>query len=219
MSTLFACPSPKRTNHQGLWLNSAGELFDRSGRRWGRSQIAGMAMDAMPPELATGERDHEAREMELRAELQRVLDEFDLHDEPAAAIMALVDKHFPAPNKRAPGPDATRGKGARDGPLSRHRAPGGHDDDDDEIERRVKEYLEGHGLDPASVKKALEIMRRDRAAAAVSDDELPNNRFGNGPPIKQRLETDAELEKKISRIFEHDRRHLWRAAERAGFAC
>jgi hypothetical protein len=40
----FSAPSPKGTNHAGLYLNEAGHLLDRRGNRWGRST----AYDELP---------------------------------------------------------------------------------------------------------------------------------------------------------------------------
>ena len=191
---MFAAPSPKNTNNAGLYLTKAGSLIDKRGAYWGRSQIVKLAMDAMPHDL--GERDHERRGTDLQNEMQKLVDDFDLHDEVGAAIMALYAKHFPVPNRRAPGPDAVRGKGARDGPLSRHRAPGGdEDDDDDDFAEKVRAYLSGKGLSDDDVEKAIEIARRDRAAKVA--DELPENAIANGPPIKCRVESDADLEKEF----------------------
>jgi hypothetical protein len=55
MATLFNAPSPRGTNHAGLYLTKAGTLVDKHGRAWGKSQIKTMAMDAAlaPPVSAT----------------------------------------------------------------------------------------------------------------------------------------------------------------------
>jgi hypothetical protein len=124
---MFAAPSPKNTNRARLFLDERGQLFDRkTGAFWGRSSIARMAHDAMPPDLhsavgAGKESDHERREGELKSEMQKLCDEFDLHDEVAAAVMGLVNKHFPVRNIRGPGPNAVRGKGATDKSKNRAR--------------------------------------------------------------------------------------------------
>jgi hypothetical protein len=59
MSTQFACPSPRGTNHAGLYLTKGGTLVDRHGNDWGASSIRRMANDAAlgaPPGTGTGER-------------------------------------------------------------------------------------------------------------------------------------------------------------------
>jgi hypothetical protein len=189
---MFAAPSPKGTNYQGLFLNSAGELFDRSGRRWGRSQIAKMAQDAMPDlhgAVGAGEKsDYERREGELKAEMQKLCDEFDLHDEVAAAVIGLVDKHFPSRSLRGPGPNATLGKGAgaRDrGPLDRHRGPGGDEDEDDAIVERIREFLASKGLDDEVIEEALKRVRTDREAAAKDRLPVGHARRHGRPPFRR----------------------------------
>jgi hypothetical protein len=182
MSTQYACPSPTGRNNAQLFLTKSGTLVDRHGRAWGKSSIRRMAMDALPPDLhgaaGAGEKsDHEHKEMALRSELQRLLDEYDMHDEVAAAVMALVDKFFPPSehNRSGPGPNAVRGKGARDGPLSRHRAPGG-DADEPNLEAIAK-FLAGKGLSPAEVAEAIEIVKRDHEEAR---DARPENAINGG---------------------------------------
>jgi hypothetical protein len=72
---LFDCPSPKGTNHAGLYLNSAGYLFDRKGGYWGKSQIKKMAEDALPGSMAAPQLD---REQELTVKHEKELrDAFD----------------------------------------------------------------------------------------------------------------------------------------------
>jgi hypothetical protein len=192
MATLFDAPSPTGRNDAKLFLNSRGQLLDRYGRHWGGSQIRKMAHDALPPDVhgapGAGEKpDHERSAQEMKAEMQKLVDDYDLHDEVAAAVMALCEKHFPASasNKRGPGPDAVKGAGARDrhrvgrdaGPLSRHRAPGGRDDDDDEIDEKVREFLRGKGLDDESIEIAIKKAREDREAAR---DSRPQNAIHGG---------------------------------------
>jgi hypothetical protein len=59
--------------------------------------------------------------------------------------------------------------------------------------RWLLESASGKGLDPKSIEQAIEIAKRDRAAAVT--DERPNNAIGGGPPIKERLEaSDLESE-------------------------
>jgi hypothetical protein len=191
---MFAAPSPKGTNHQGLYLNSAGELLDRSGRRWGQSQI--MALDAV---LATPE-SGEARtkrstaewaQSHARAALHEALEEacreHELTDDQHKELAELVDQHLRGEAQ------ADRGKGA----IDRDRGKGAvddddEDDDDSDFASRVRSYLSSKGLDPKSIEDAIEIAVRNRNAGV---DERPSNRFGGGPPIKQRLEAkDLESE-------------------------
>jgi hypothetical protein len=46
---MFPCPSPKGSNHAGLYLNRAGELVDRKGSLWGKRGT--MALDELPDSL------------------------------------------------------------------------------------------------------------------------------------------------------------------------
>jgi hypothetical protein len=201
MATLFDAPSPSGRNDAKLFLNSRGQLLDRYGRHWGGSQIRKMAHDALPPDLGHGAagagetNEHERKASEMRAAMQKLMDGFDLHDEVAGAISALLDKYFPAENRRAPGPDAVRGAGARDrgGPLSRHRAPGGGDEDDEsdgpDLERFAR-FLAQKGLDRTEIAEALKIV-----GAGEAEDEIPENAVHGGPPIKGRVGPELDLAK------------------------
>jgi hypothetical protein len=51
MTKFFSAPSPKGTNHAGLFLDQGGRLFDRNGNLWGRSS---MAYDELPPTPKNG---------------------------------------------------------------------------------------------------------------------------------------------------------------------
>jgi hypothetical protein len=210
MSTLFACPSPSGKNRLGLRLDADGGLRDSRGAYWGRSQI--MAMDsAMKPrrKLAydvdlsaanapSGEvkKPFNPAASTARGKLDGALKSFCeatglQHEDVAEQLDELLDG-YERERVRAHaeslgvGGGGGKGKGALDDTEENEEL--------DELDQKVKQYLENHGMDPVSVKQALEIMRRDRAAAAVSDDELPSNARHGGPPIKQRLETDEELE-------------------------
>jgi hypothetical protein len=48
-SKMFPCPSPKGSNHAGLYLNRAGDLVDRNGALWGRRGT--LAMDSLPESI------------------------------------------------------------------------------------------------------------------------------------------------------------------------
>ena len=218
MVTQFSCPSPRGTNNAGLYLTKAGTLVDRHGRNWGASSMRRMAQDAALTPAFGAERewtpmDHQAAH--LRRAVHDALGEackaHGLNDQVHKALSDLVDQHLKGES------DADKGMGALD--------------DESELDGKIREYLSGHGLADDDVEKAIEIARKDRAAAAVSDDELPSNRFGNGPPIKQRLETDAELEKKypgfsnttadiygepVSRRHEREADEVRREGERLG---
>jgi hypothetical protein len=66
---MFPCPSPKGSNHAGLYLNRAGDLVDRNGALWGRRGT--MAMDSLPesvraPRVPTASDDAEHRTGMLR---------------------------------------------------------------------------------------------------------------------------------------------------------
>jgi hypothetical protein len=111
--------------------------------------------------------------------LQKACKMHGLDDEQHKALSELVNKHL-------------SGEAHNEGAAATDTDNTEENEELDELESKVKQYLENHGLDPVSVKQALEVMRRDRAAAV--SDELPENARGGGPPIKQRLETDEELE-------------------------
>jgi hypothetical protein len=173
MSTLFDAPSPRGSNHAGLFLNAKGQLFDRHGRSWGRSQI--MALDAA---LATTPESGEARTTRSTAEwaqshakaalyeaLSEAAREHELDDQAHAALRDLIDQHLSGEAQEAKGMgavDRDRGKGAID----------------DEIDAKVREYLKGHGLDDESVERAIALARKDREAAAK--DRLPVNALEDG---------------------------------------
>ena len=78
-----------------------------------------------------------------------------LGDAQRKALLDLVDQHLQgeARNEGAAATDKSRGAGARD------------DDDETELDEKIREYLSGHGLADDDVEKAIEIARRDREEA------------------------------------------------------
>jgi hypothetical protein len=183
---MFAAPSPKGTNFQGLHLNSAGELFDRSGRRWGRSQIVRMALDAALPEAGRTQRSTaEWAQSHARTALYKTLDEacreHELSDDQSKELRELIDKHLSgeAHNEGAGAIDRDRGKGAID--------------DETELDDKIREYLSGHGLAAADVERAIEIARRDREAARDSRPQ-PATRGGFGGRFSGATKDDVESE-------------------------
>jgi hypothetical protein len=160
----------------GVFMTKGGSMITK--RDWPKMKRTLTFDELVSPTGAAGagEKDeHERKASEMRAAMQELMDGFDLHDEVAGAISALLDKYFPAENRRAAGPNSVRGKGARDGPLSRHRAPGGDEDDDFAGFRKL---LRGKGLDDQSVERAVGYARRDREEA---EDRIPKNGlYGTG---------------------------------------
>ena len=72
---MFPCPSPKGSNHAGLYLNRAGDLVDRNGALWGRRGT--MAMDSLPESIraphvpaSDADEDDEERGVEGRADIK-----------------------------------------------------------------------------------------------------------------------------------------------------
>jgi hypothetical protein len=175
-NTMFAAPSPKNTNRAQLYLNKRGELMDRNGAFWGRSQIKKMAMDAAlgaPPD--TGEREWGPQDWAVNHTRHALGDAIEeactahgLDDEQHKALRDLVEQHLfgTAENKGMGAVDKSKGKGAID--------------EDDEIDRKVREYLKGHGLDDESVERAIAIARKDREAAATDRLPVPATRGGMG---------------------------------------
>jgi hypothetical protein len=197
MATPFACPSPRGSNNAGLFLTKPGTLVDKHGRSWGASSIRRMALDAALPD-ANAERDHEHRGNELHADMQKLVDEFDLHDEVADAVMSLLAKHFPPQSKRGPGPDATRGAGARD----RRRGADARDDRDDDGLAEFRKHLAAKGLNADEIAEACEIAKRDREDEAT--DRLPANAIHGGMHGYRsgvsKHATDADLEAEFAGI-------------------
>jgi hypothetical protein len=113
---MFACPSPKGTNHAQLFLNSKGELIDgKTGRYWGRSSK--MAHDELPESLRSspgvGKRDDvDERLNAMRQDVEGVIEKLYLNDESKGAIIKAMLKHCDAARERPPvrGKDAARGQ-------------------------------------------------------------------------------------------------------------
>jgi hypothetical protein len=105
--TLFACPSPKGSNHAGLYLNEAGQLVDRHGALWGAS--GSMALDQMPDDLhekADAREEAEKRIQEVRSAIQKYCEEADLDERVCADIYKILEQVIPLRDKFAYGPNA-----------------------------------------------------------------------------------------------------------------
>jgi hypothetical protein len=170
----FACPSPKGTNNAKLFLNSRGELLDRRGNYWGRSQIARMAQDqALDPPVAFGaERKWTPNDWQashtrkaLEAALQEATEAHGLDNDQHRELLDLIHRHLKGEAQEGRGMGATdrnKGKGALD---------------DATVEERVREILEAKGLDEETITEAIERVRADRAAAK---DRRPENAIHSG---------------------------------------
>jgi hypothetical protein len=165
---MFAAPSPKNTNHAGLYLTKAGTLVDRHGRRWGRSQIVKLAMDAALPGS-----EQSAAMTELRSALHRACNAAGLTTEQHQEIYDLIHEHLSGQAEEDRGAGATDRRGrARDaGPLDRHRVPG--DEDGDDGFEKFREYLRGQNLDHEAIEAAVAIAKRDHEIPTT--DRLPDN--------------------------------------------
>jgi hypothetical protein len=171
MTTMFLCPSPKGTNNAKLFLNSRGELLDRRGNYWGRSQI--MAMDAamassVPKKphnpLASGARN------DFDSALKELCGALGLEtEEVAGQVGDIIDKHERKQIQEY-AQSLGGGKSAGAGAVDRHRRGAGARDEDAEVEQRVRKLLADKGLDEETIEEALEKVRADRAAAK---DRLP----------------------------------------------
>jgi hypothetical protein len=94
------------------------------------------------------------------------------------------------------------GAAATDGPLSRHKVPGGDEDDEDDEFAEFRKLLRGKGLDDESVERAVGHARRDREEA---EDVLPHNALGGRLHGRTgsgsiRPDSDAQLEKQYPGI-------------------
>jgi hypothetical protein len=193
MTTMFACPSPKGTNRAQLYLNSRGELMDRNGAFWGKSQIKRMAMDAAMTPAFGAERtwtpmDHQAARTrhDLEEVLKTACEAHGLDDSRYKELVDLVHRHLKGEAQEGRGMGATdKGKGAVDDDDD--------DDNDDDFAQRVRKYLSGKGLDPKSIDQAIEIAVRNRAAGI---DERPQNalRGGFGGKLSDATKDEVEAE-------------------------
>jgi hypothetical protein len=176
---MFHAPSPKNTNRALLFLNARGELMDRRGNFWGKSQI--MAMDAaLKPrrklvyddlasptsgEPKTKRSTAEWAQSHARAALYEALGEacreHELTDDEHKELRELIDRRLKGED------DENKGMGAVDA------------DEDDEIDAKVREYLKGRGLADDDVEKAIALARKDREAARDSRPQ-PGTRGGFG---------------------------------------
>jgi hypothetical protein len=175
MATMFSCPSPRGTNRAGLFLNSRGELMDRKGNYWGRSQI--MALDAamassVPKKphnpLASGARN------DFDSALKELCGALGLEtEEVAGQVGDIIDEHE---RKQIQEYAASLGGGVGAGALDKSKRGAGAIDDA-EVEERVRKLLADKGLDDDVIEEALEKVRADRAAAK---DRLPVNALEGG---------------------------------------
>jgi hypothetical protein len=168
---MFHAPSPKNTNRAQLYLNARGELVDRSGAFWGKSQIKKMALDAALPGTEWNERSDAVhpRLAQLMAELKSLVEKGDLESGLHKKLVETLSRHV-GELGRADGAGTTDNAN----PLDRHGVPG----DEGELDAKVREYLRGHGLDDESVERAIEIAKKDRAEAA---DRIPKSGlYGTG---------------------------------------
>jgi hypothetical protein len=187
----FACPSPKGTNNAKLFLNSRGELLDRRGNYWGRSQIARMAQDqALDPPVAFGaERKWTPNDWQashtrkaLEAALQEATEAHGLDNDQHRELLDLIHRHLKGEAQEG------RGAGATDNDDNDDDA-----DNDDDFAQKVRAYLSGKGLDPKSIDQAVEIVTRNRAAGV---DERPQNaiRGGFGGKLSGATKDEVEAE-------------------------
>jgi hypothetical protein len=158
---MFACPSPKNTNHAGLYLTKAGHLVDRHGRDWGRSSMRRMALDqeldGMSPAPSANEDDGCEEKMKaLRVELERLtdVDGLNLGDKARGAIIRLLQKHCP---------DTWHRDG---GAKARDAEPAERDPDG------LKHFLRGRGLSEDDLEELDEVLAAINERGEVSD-ELP----------------------------------------------
>jgi hypothetical protein len=172
---LFNAPSPKGTNHAGLFLTPAGHLVDRHGQNWGRSSIARMALDTeldgMTPSPPANEDDGSEEKLKaLRIELERLIDVdgLNLGEKARGAIIRLLGKHCP---------DTWHRDGGAKAKDAKHRRA--HDEDDGEGRPDIKalrKYLhENTGLSWDVIEDACTLAEQ---RGEVSD-ELPVSGSGH----------------------------------------
>jgi hypothetical protein len=201
---MFHAPSPKNTNRAQLYLNRAGELLDKRGAYWGKSQI--MAMDAaLKPRrklaydvdlsatnVGTGEpkKPHNPLATQARGKLdsavKAVCDAMGLeHEKLAGQIHDILDEHEREQvQAHAQSLGAGGGRSAGAGALD--------DTDEDEVEERVREFLRGKGLADDDIEEAIEKVRRDREAAK---DRLPvPGPEGRGGHLSGRSKHDVDFD-------------------------
>jgi hypothetical protein len=161
--TLFPCPSPRGTNHAGLYLNEAGHLVDRHGALWGASRS--MAMDEMPDlsdlkQHADEVEKAEERIRKFRDEIETYIQEADLHSRVRADIFEILERTVPRRDKYNYGPNATKeykeadpGLGRMMDKRRRERAAGADQEVDTD---KLSAFLSEH-LSPDEVAEAIEI--------------------------------------------------------------
>jgi hypothetical protein len=190
-TTLFDAPSPRGTNHAGLFLTKAGHLVDRHGRDWGRSTMKTLALDAAldPPVAFGAERKWTPNDWQashtrkaLEAALQEATEAHGLDDGQHKELLELIHRHLKGEAQEG------RGAGATDNDDNDDDA-----DNDDDFAQKVRAYLSGKGLDPKSIDQAVEIVTRNRAAGV---DERPQNaiRGGFGGKLSGATKDEVEAE-------------------------
>jgi hypothetical protein len=159
---LYAAPSPSGRNDMKLYLNSRGELLDKNGVFWGKSQIARMARDEMPDGLSPAStakpsgREHEANERlkKLRVGVEMLLEKLDLSDHVCRAFYDLLKQmeprslHDVGPNAK----DAAKHRRARD---------------EEPSHEEFAKYLRSKGLDEEAIAEALEFAGYGETADAL----------------------------------------------------
>jgi hypothetical protein len=159
---MFACPSPKNTNHAGLFLTRAGHLLDKHGRDWGRSSMGRMAFDELPElsEAQRGEIDEDERLKALCHELELAMEKLNLRPEYVGALLQVIEKHK--------GHDWRESAKAGDDLPESVRAPTSDEIDDlDDF----RQHLRARGLDEKSIKQACDLVRWQRGQ--LVNDRLP----------------------------------------------
>jgi hypothetical protein len=191
-TTVFDAPSPRGSNNAKLFLNSRGQLLDRHGRHWGASSIRKMAQDAAlgaPPDedrRRWGPGDWAAANSRhaLHDALKEAILAHGLDDQQHEELRGLIDGHL-------------RGESGNAGAAATDKNRGAAALDDEDFAEKVRAFLKGRGLDDQSVEEAIEIALRNREAGV---DELPNNAIGGGPPVKNRVASEADLAKEYPGI-------------------
>jgi hypothetical protein len=168
---LYDAPSPRNTNHQGLFLSEAGRLVDKHGRDWGKSQIARMALDALPesardlpqPELSEAERgeiDEHERVKKLCVALEAAMEKLNLRPEYKGALLKVIEQHKKHDWRE-------NRNGAKDSRKGRAR-----DEESGPDPEKFKLFLKGAGFSDEDVADALRIAGFSKEPA---EDRLPRN--------------------------------------------
>jgi hypothetical protein len=174
---LFNAPSPKGTNHAGLFLTRAGHLVDRHGRDWGKSQIAKLAMDELPssardlpkPELSEAERrevEEDERVKKLCGALETAMEKLNLRPEYRGALLKIIEAH------------KKHEWGAKD-------AEPDHEG--------LREFLRSKGLDEESLREVFDIIESAEEEPEGKDRlPVPATKRGYGGYRSGRSKDDGE---------------------------